>query len=155
MSYHIIPPIHSPDTHRPSLQSQNLSNKTPNPTLVPTLIIDSFKFVFLIRNPVAAIPSLYRCFIPLVSAQTEDTSLDPTELDYRELRILFNYLRDRDGGAMPLLIDAGNLLADPEGVIRLVCDYLEMPYSSSMLSWWTAEDHDFAFSLFEKYARYH
>ncbi|KAL8819446.1 MAG: hypothetical protein Q9223_002129 [Gallowayella weberi] len=155
MSYHIIPPIHSPNVLPPSLQTPNLSNEAPNPTLLPTSIIDTFQFIFLIRKPVAAIPSLYRCFIPPLSALTADTTLDPSELGYRELRILFNYLRNRDGGRAPLVIDADDLLADPEGILRPLCSKLGLSYSSSMLSWPTAEDHNFAFSLFEKYAGYH
>ncbi|KAL8802824.1 MAG: hypothetical protein Q9182_003584 [Xanthomendoza sp. 2 TL-2023] len=155
MSYHIIPPIHSPKIRPPSLQTQNISNETPNPTVLPTSIIDNLQFIFLIRDPVAAIPSLYRCFIPPLSTQTEDTTLDPTELGYRELCILFDYLRNRDGGTAPLVIDADNLLADPEALLRLLCINLGLPYSSSMLSWRTAEDRDFAFTLFEKYAGYH
>ncbi|KAL8975824.1 MAG: hypothetical protein Q9205_008053 [Flavoplaca limonia] len=154
MSYHIIPPIHSPNARPLSLQAQNLSNKSPNPTLLPTEIIESFKFVFLIRSPSAAIPSLYRCFIPPLSAQTEDTMLDPTELGYRELRILFNYLPDKDG-VVPLVIDADDLLADPEAILRPLCDDLEIPYSSSMLEWPAPEDHTFALSLFQKFAGYH
>ncbi|KAL8871954.1 MAG: hypothetical protein Q9198_007302 [Flavoplaca austrocitrina] len=116
--------------------------------------MESFKFVFLIRNPVAAIPSLYRCFIPPLSAQTGDTMLDPTELGYRELRILFDYLRDKNG-VVPLVIDADDLLADPEALLRPLCDDLKIPYSSSMLEWPAPEDRAFALSLFEKFAGYH
>ncbi|KAL9633888.1 MAG: hypothetical protein Q9204_003220 [Flavoplaca sp. TL-2023a] len=154
MSYHIVPPIHSTNAHPPSLQAQNLSNKGPNPTLLPTEFVNSCKVVFLIRNPSAAIPSLYRCFIPPLSAQTGDTRLDPTELGYRELRILFDYLRDKNG-VVPLVIDADDLLADPEAILRPLCDDLGIPYSSSMLEWPAPEDHAFALSLFEKFAGYH
>ncbi|KAL8893744.1 MAG: hypothetical protein Q9192_004968 [Flavoplaca navasiana] len=154
MSYHIVPPIHSTNAHPPSLQAQNLSNKCPNPTLLPTEFVNSCKVVFLIRNPSAAISSLYRCFIPPLSAQTGDTLLDPTELGYRELRILFDYLRDKNG-VVPLVIDADDLLADPEAILRPLCDDLEIPYSSSMLEWPAPEDHAFALSLFEKFAGYH
>ncbi|KAL8887694.1 MAG: hypothetical protein Q9215_004766 [Flavoplaca cf. flavocitrina] len=154
MSYHIIPPTHSSEVRPPSLQASNSSNRISNPTLLPTEVIDSFKFVFLIRNPVAAIPSLYRCFIPPLSAQTGDNMLDPTELGYRELRIFFDYLRDKNG-EVPMLIDAEDLLSNPEGVLRHLCTHLEFPYDASMLQWPSNEDRDFAFSLFEKFAGYH
>ncbi|KAL8652099.1 MAG: hypothetical protein Q9226_004403 [Calogaya cf. arnoldii] len=154
MSYHIVPPIHSPEARPPSLEAQYSSNITPNPTLLPTSTIDTFHFVFLIRNPIAAIPSLYRCFIPPLSAQTEDTSLDPTELGYRELRILFDYLR-QEKGTLPLLIDADDLLAQPQNVLHHVCTHLEIPYDESMLEWRSDEDHAFAAGLFEKFAGYH
>ncbi|KAI4220818.1 MAG: hypothetical protein L6R36_007348 [Xanthoria steineri] len=155
MSYHIVPPIHSITARAPSLEARNLANSSPNPTLLPTQVVDAFQFVFLIRDPAKAIPSLYRCFIPPLSAKTEDTSLDPTELGYRELRILLDHLREKNQDAPPLLIDADDLLADPDAILRPLCAYLDIFYSPSMLSWPTAEDQDFAFSLFEKYAGYH
>ncbi|KAL8670466.1 MAG: hypothetical protein Q9168_005006 [Polycauliona sp. 1 TL-2023] len=158
MAYHIIPPTHSPNAQFPSLEKQKQADQSPNPTLLPTSIIDLFKFVFLIRDPTSAVPSLYRCFIPPLSEQTHETpaSLDPAEFGHREIRILFDYLRDKDSSSTtPILIDGDDLLEDPEGILRPLCAYLGIPYSSSMLSWPTAEDHDFAFSLFEKYAGYH
>ncbi|KAL8851779.1 MAG: hypothetical protein Q9221_003293 [Calogaya cf. arnoldii] len=154
MSYHIVPPIHSPEARAPSLAAQYSLNTTPNPTFLPTSTIDTFHFVFLIRNPIAAIPSLYRCFIPPLSAQTGDTSLHPTELGYRELRILFDYIRQKKG-TIPLLIDANDLLAQPQNVVYHVCTHLEIPYDKSMLEWRSDEDHAFAAGLFEKFAGYH
>ncbi|KAL8728555.1 MAG: hypothetical protein Q9166_005288 [cf. Caloplaca sp. 2 TL-2023] len=155
MSYHIIPPIHTPAARPPSLEYHFESNEDRlNPTLLPTSILRAFTFVFLVRKPEAAIPSLYRCFIPPLSSKTDEHMLDPTELGYRELRILFDYLR-REGGETPILIDADDLLSEPDAVIRDLCARLEIPYKSSMLSWPSADDYDFAKCLFEKYAGYH
>ncbi|KAL9602849.1 MAG: hypothetical protein Q9219_001544 [cf. Caloplaca sp. 3 TL-2023] len=171
MSYHIIPPLHSPNARAPSLQHRSPPSPPhpANPTLLPTPILHSFRFVFLIRNPAAAIPSLHRCFIPPLNTITEMNFIDPTELGYRELRILFDYLYPpasretspasgkpaKEETMMPLLIDADDLLADPEGVIRALCLELGFPYSPDMLSWPSEEDHNFALSLFEKYAGFH
>ncbi|KAL8836440.1 MAG: hypothetical protein Q9170_002928 [Blastenia crenularia] len=161
IAYHIIPPSHSPNTQPTSLQKNFAPNEPPNPSLFPTSILRSFRFVFLIRKPSAAIPSLHRCFIPPLSSLTEMHTIDATELGYRELRLLFDYLyppASRTSSApdgQPILIDADDLLANPEAIIRSVCDRLSFPFSSSMLSWPSKEDHDFAYSLFEKYAGYH
>ncbi|KAL8995925.1 MAG: hypothetical protein Q9169_004461 [Polycauliona sp. 2 TL-2023] len=157
MSYHIIPPTHSPNARFPSLERHSLANLIPNPTVLPTKVIETFKFIFLIRDPVSAVPSMYRCFIPPLSDQTDETpqSLNAEEFGYREIRILFDHLRAKDSSTMPILIDAEDLLANPEGIIRPLCSHLGIPFSSSMFSWATPEDHDFAFSLFEKYAGYH
>ncbi|KAL8770402.1 MAG: hypothetical protein Q9209_003828 [Squamulea sp. 1 TL-2023] len=159
MSYHIIPPIHSTAAAPPSLQPFFTLPEPPNPTLFPTSIIQRFQFVFLIRNPSAAIPSLYRCFIPPLSAMTDEHFLDPTELGYREMRILLDCLYPPASHSAqinePLLIDADDLLANPEGVISAVCSHLQIPYSPSMLSWPSAEDYAFAKSLFDKFAGYH
>jgi len=116
-------------------------------------------------------PSLYRCFIPPLSEKTGEHTLDPTELGYRETRLLFDYLSppalrsasspsttDSVNGiksVMPILIDADDLLSHPESIVRSVCACLNFPYSSSMLSWSTPEDHTYAESLFMKYAGYH
>lgn len=162
MSYHIIPPIHSPDAKPPSLHHLFTPDEAPNPTLFPTSILRSFQFVFLIRKPSSSMPSLYRCFIPPLSNQTDEHTLDSTELGYREMRILFDYLypsgavstEDRPQNA-PLLIDADDFLSNPDAIIRSLCSRLSIPYSPSMLTWDSSEDHAFARSLFDKYAGYH
>jgi hypothetical protein len=171
MSYHIIPPSHSPNATAPSLQHLSNPRDPPNPTLLPTSLLNTFQFIFLIRRPSASMPSLYRCFIPPLSEKTGEHTLDPTELGYRETRLLFDYLsppalrpaisatsiRSSHGvqDALPILIDADDLLAHPEFILRSVCARLNFPYSSSMLSWSTPEDHVHAESLFKKYAGYH
>lgn len=162
MSYHIIPPSHSPNAHAPSLQHLFNPHDPPNPTLLSTSLLNTFQFVFLIRRPSASMPSLYRCFIPPLSEKTGEHTLDPTELGYRETRLLFDYLSlpasrsaTSADSALPILIDADDLLAHPESILRSVCARLDFPYSSSMLSWSTSEDHAYAESLFRKYAGYH
>ncbi|KAL8963815.1 MAG: hypothetical protein Q9197_007069, partial [Variospora fuerteventurae] len=126
-----------------------------------------FQFLFLIRDPSVAIPSLYRCFIPPLSDMTEDHELDPTELGYREMRILFDYLyppashssqhnnNNNNNPNKPLLIDASDLLSSPSTIIRALCTHLNIHYSPAMLSWDTPEEHEFARSLCGKYAGYH
>ncbi len=82
------------------------------------------------------------------------------------MRLLLDYLYplpsrsiadgNKQGGIhTPILIDADDLLADPAAVISALCAHIGVPYSSSMLSWPSAEDHAFAKSLFDKYAGYH
>ena len=168
MSYHVIPPSHSPNATAPSLDHLRSSQDPQNPTLLPTPILHSFQFIFLIRKPSASIPSLYRCFIPPLSEKTGDYFLDPTELGYRELRMLFEYLHpstspsstipSTEGQPLddaPILIDADDLLGHPEEVLRSICNRLNLPYSASMLTWDTPEDYVLAESAFKKYAGYH
>ncbi|KAL8925693.1 MAG: hypothetical protein Q9208_003376 [Pyrenodesmia sp. 3 TL-2023] len=159
---HIVPPIHSPTASPPSLQHLFSPHEPRNPSLFPTSILQKFQFVFLIRNPVSAIPSLYRCFIPPLNAITDEYMLDPTEIGYREMRLLLDYLyppssRSSPGNQadIPVLIDADDLLVDPDAVISALCERIGVPYSPSMLSWPSTEDHAFAKSLFDKYAGYH
>ncbi|KAI4086524.1 MAG: hypothetical protein LQ344_007474 [Seirophora lacunosa] len=158
MAEHIILPTHSPHATCPSLHHRFPPHDPPNPTLLPTSILRLFRFVFLIRDPSAAIPSLYRCFLPPLSAMTEDHELDPTELGYREMRILFEHLHppsSSSGGPPPLLIDADDLLSDPDAVIRALCARLGIAYAPAMLAWEGPEELAFAKSLLDKLAGYH
>ena len=167
MAYHIIPPSHSPNPITPSLTHRFRSEETTNPSLFPTSILHGFRFVFLIRNPSASIPSLYRCFLPPISELTGEDYLDPNELGYRETRLLFDHLYPAESRSpsfpsnatarndVPILIDADDLLSHPESIVRSVCTYLDLPYSTSMLSWSTVDDQSHANDLFSKYAGYH
>ncbi len=171
MSDHVVPPSHSPDAIAPSLQHRSNPNDQPNPTILPPSLLKTFQFIFLIRDPSASIPSLYRCFLPPLSEMTGERFLDVSELGYRETRLLFDYFylpsirsphdppeitpQDNSPCSKPIVIDADDLRSYPESILRSVCTYLDFPYSSSMLSWSTPEDHAHAVSLFEKYARYH
>ena len=156
------------DVTAPSLQYLSNPQESPNPTLLPSATLDSFQFVFLIRKPSASIPSLYRCFIPPLSESTGEHVLDTTELGYRELRLLFDYLyppasrssetvnpRNSHWDKAFILVDADDLLAHPEAILCSVCNSLGIQYSSSMLSWPAPEDHSLAEAAFKKYAGYH
>ena len=167
MAYHIIPPTHSPNPTTPSLSHRFTSDELTNPSLFPTSILLNFRFVFLIRNPSASIPSLYRCFLPPLSELTGEEYLDPDELGYRETRLLFDYLypvHSRSpsfpfdatlGSDAPVLIDADDLLSHPESIVRSVCTHLDITFSTSMLSWSSVDDQSHAHELFSKYAGYH
>lgn len=170
MTYHIIPPSHSPNAIAPSLQYLFSPNDPPNPTLLPNSLLHTFQFVFLIRKPSASISSLYRCFIPPLSEKTDEDTLDSRELGYRETRLLFDYLyspalrslyppfstaSENDApDTAPILIDADDLLSHSDSILRSFCARLALPYSSFMLSWSTIEDHVHAIFLFKKYAGY-
>ncbi|KAL8787105.1 MAG: hypothetical protein Q9195_007933 [Heterodermia aff. obscurata] len=159
MSYHIITPSHSTNAVAPSLQYLFSPHEPRNPTLLPTNLVNAFSFVFLIRKPSASLPSLYRCFIPPLSEKTGERFLDSSELGYRETRILLDYLYPTatrtSSTSAPILVDADDLLAHPESIVRTVCQRLALPYTSSMLTWDTPEDYALAESAFKKYAGYH
>lgn len=80
--------------------------------------------VFLIRDPAALIISLAKVLpVPTV----RDTGLEAS-------LSLFRWSRDVTGRRPPVL-DAGRLLADPEGVLQRLCHALEIPWDPAMLSW--------------------
>ena len=56
------------------------------------------------------------------------------ELGFEQQLELFRREADRRGEAPPVL-DAALTLADPEGVLRALCERLALPFSEVMLSW--------------------
>jgi hypothetical protein len=83
-----------------------------------------FTHAFLIRDPARMIASYLRA---RESAVFEDFGLErQAEFFERET--------DRLGFAPPV-VDAGDLLADPEGVLKGLCGRLGIPFEAAMLHW--------------------
>ena len=79
--------------------------------------------VFLIRDPREMLPSLV---IQVPQAQLADTGLRRQWELYAELC---------DTGQQPAILDSRELLVDPEGVLRRLCDYLGHRFTPAMLEW--------------------
>lgn len=79
--------------------------------------------VLLIRDPRAILAS----FSKVVSEVTaEDIGLPQQHQLYGELLV---------GAKPPAVVDARLLLLDPEGVLKKLCTYLDLPWDESMLRW--------------------
>jgi hypothetical protein len=80
--------------------------------------------VFLIREPRQLIAS-FAAVIP-----------DPTaeDIGLSKAMDLFHRIIDQQG-VSPLVLDSGDLLADPPGVLRALCQALELDYDPAMLQW--------------------
>ncbi|KXT07237.1 hypothetical protein AC578_2420 [Pseudocercospora eumusae] len=143
-----------------------------NPTVVPREILEKFHFTFLIRHPKYAIPSYYRCCIPPLVERTGFTPFMPEEAGYDELRRLFDYLKDTgivgpkvcgadDGKTLKpdqveiCVIDADDMLDDPEGILKQYCESIGVDFSDAMLQWDSEEAHAFAKEQFEKWNGFH
>ena len=147
-----------------------------NPTVVPREILERFHFTFLIRHPNRAIPSYYRCCIPPLVERTGFKPFMPSEAGYDELRSLFDYCKGTglvgpkvcgrddapngvahgsDSGIEICVIDADDLLDDPEGILRKYCKSIGMDFSPDMLVWDNEEDHEFARKEFKKWDGFH
>ena len=79
---------------------------------------------FLIREPREMLMSLIE-FIP--EPTLEDTGL-PQQVE------IFESV-ERTTGIVPPVIDARDVLSDPEGQLRLLCEAVGVPFRSEMLSW--------------------
>jgi len=78
----------------------------------------------LIREPKDALMSL--------NMKLDQFSIQETGLP--GLVEIFNFVCDQQGEPPPVL-DSQDLLADPEGMLRKLCDRLQIPFYPSMLSW--------------------
>lgn len=156
-----------------------------NPTIIPEAILRKFQFAFLIRHPRSSIPSYYRCCIPPLSERTGFPYFMPSEAGYAELVKLFDFLRssgqigphiaqhvDAEGvtngtngtngvsngeahGDDICVIDADDMLDDPEGMIKTYCKSVGIDYQPSMLNWDNEKDQKRATDMFEKWPGFH
>ena len=86
--------------------------------------IGQMSHAFLIRDPHAMLASL--------AEKLEAFSLADTGLA-QQVEI-FDYV-SATTGRVPPVIDSADLLADPEAVLRRLCDTLGVPFSARMLAW--------------------
>jgi hypothetical protein len=86
--------------------------------------IDGLTNCFLIRDPAAMIASFAKV-IP--NPKPEDLGL-PMQVE------LFERERQRTGTPPPV-IDSADVLNDPPGMLRALCEHIGVPYNDAMLSW--------------------
>jgi hypothetical protein len=105
----------------------------------------------------------------------------PSEAGYDELRRVFDFLKEKkmvgpavagqhktgangevngsngpgEGEVSITVIDADDLLDDPEGVVSSYCKEVGIEYSPDMLNWDSEEDHQRARAAFEKWKGFH
>jgi hypothetical protein len=148
----------------------NTAAETGNPTVIPTEMLKRFHFTFLIRHPRHSIPSYWRCTVPPLDEVTGFYDFMPSEAGYDELRRVFDFLREKkqigpsvagkhgelkDGEVSITVVDADDLLDDPENIIETYCKEVGIAYCQEMLSWDTEEDHQRAKDAFEKWKGFH
>ncbi len=86
--------------------------------------LDRLQHCFLIRDPREMLTSLIK---HLPEPTLEDTGLP-------QQRELFQRMREKTGAAPPV-IDARDVLENPEGMLRSLCRHLGVEFLPSMLSW--------------------
>ncbi len=79
---------------------------------------------FLIRDPREVILSYIR--------KNPDPALE--DLGFAQQCEIFNFVRDRTHTTPPV-VDARDVLQNPERILRLLCDTIGVPFDRAMLSW--------------------
>ncbi|XP_064626335.1 uncharacterized protein LOC135487016 isoform X2 [Lineus longissimus] len=105
-----------------------LVNKLDEPTYIP----EGFQHTFLIRNPRRAVTSLYK--LSLNESLTGWDHFDEAEVGFKELVQMFDLVKNKLGQT-PFVIDADDLLANPEKMLRAYCSKTGIKYEDSMVNW--------------------
>lgn len=169
MLQYFVPPDGKAPTLAASLSSDQQPQEDGNPTVVPTSILSKFQFAFLIRHPRRAIPSYYRCTVPPLDKVTGFYGFEPSEAGYREMRVVFDYLREAGivgpgkagesngvGSHVNVtVIDADDLLDRPAEVIEAFCNEVGIEFTPDMLKWECEENQKYAVETFEKWKGFH
>ncbi len=79
--------------------------------------------IFLVRDPKEMLPSLV---VQLPHAALADTGLQQQWELYEDLVA---------SGQNPVILDSRELLLDPPGVLRQLCEHIGLPFTDAMLSW--------------------
>ena len=99
------------------------------------LLEEGFKNVqhsFLIRQPKRAIPSLYKASTnPKLTGWDH---FDPVEAGFRQMNELFQFVRSHLDPS-PVVVDADDLLCNPEGILRSYCEALGLSFQDGMTRW--------------------
>lgn len=86
-------------------------------------LLDIAKNIFLVRDPAQLIVS----FAKVIVAPTL------SDIGLKKQYELFSYLKDQN--RLPVVLDSGELLANPVQVLKEMCSQLELPFERSMLQW--------------------
>lgn len=158
MAYYLFAPNGAKTTLASSLSGgvNGDSSETSNPTVMPLSLLRQFHFTFLIRHPRRSIPSYWRCTIPPLQEVTGFDYFAPSEAGYEELVRLFDFLIaegivDKDNLTV---LDADDMLDNPESAIRQYCERTNIDFKPSMLQW-TEEDKEVAAKHFAKWNGFH
>ena len=86
--------------------------------------LDGLTNCFLIREPAEVIVSYLK--------KNDDPTVE--DLGFVQQAEIFDWVREHDG-AVPPVIDAGDVLRDPESTLRLLCAAVGVEFDRAMLSW--------------------
>lgn len=86
--------------------------------------LSHFTHAFLIRDPALTVTSMYDKW----------PDFDEGEVGFPEQRALFDLITAFDGRPPPVF-DSGDILDDPQTMVKAFCDSVDIPFIESALSW--------------------
>ncbi len=109
------------------------------------MLPNGFKHTFLIRDPLKVFVSLRKMqlrFAKLPEDQQQAfrlTDLPPESMPpkhyYGEMVDLLRYLQKNQMESSPVVIDADDLLSNPESILKQYCEAIGVPFSNDLLQW--------------------
>ncbi|KAK6184934.1 hypothetical protein SNE40_007282 [Patella caerulea] len=102
------------------------------------MIASGYQHTFIIRHPAKMFVSYYKS---ICDGNSNDEDVDeifdkwlPSGLCYRELFDLYEHII-KSGSPEPIIIDADDLIEDPESIMSLYCRGVGVDFSDSILNW--------------------
>ncbi|XP_065053349.1 uncharacterized protein LOC135682402 [Rhopilema esculentum] len=94
--------------------------------------MSSFQHTFLIRDPKKAVPSLHAASVN--KQLTGWDYFDPKESGFRQMYELYMFVV-KHIDKCPVIVDADDLLNDPEGIMQEYCERIGARFEKEMLEW--------------------
>ena len=93
------------------------------------------KHTFLIRHPALAVYSLYK-------SCSSEWNYDPNEAGFKQLFDIYLYVQKNLGDLNPVVVDASDLLMNPEGMLKAYCEAVGLTYKPGMSKWSEPVSHE-------------
>ena len=93
------------------------------------------KHTFLIRHPALAVYSLYK-------SCSSKWNYDPNEAGFKQLFDVYLYVQKNLGDLNPVVVDASDLLMNPEGMLKAYCEAFGLTYKPGMSKWSQQISHE-------------
>ena len=111
----------------------------------------NFKHSFLIRDPRKSIPSEWKAIVRSGFDYTRD-GFGSGVKGFAKLYELFDFIRST--GREVTVIDAADLLKNPEYIMQVYCRQTGLPYDKKMLTWTPGKVEDWA-TKYKNYKEWH
>ncbi|XP_038078414.1 uncharacterized protein LOC119745852 [Patiria miniata] len=112
---------------------------------------EGYRHVFLLRHPSKVFPSWKKLTYGVLNMMESSIEL-PASVDefvfdqqpphllppgksFKEAYDLYQYVKEKKLDVDPVIIDADDLIQNPEGIVSAMCAKLGIPYTESLLTW--------------------